>query len=119
MSTPLIDCVLLLADQQIGQTVEQAVNKATGVSMESIETALEVTNRFNVFSCISLFVGLIAIGAWFNAKVLKLPSAVGTMLFGILLAGILMGVGNLGIIDEDQITHFLCNLLQPFLFPQK
>lgn len=107
MSTPLIDCVLLLADQQIGQTVEQAVNKATGVSMESIETALEVTNRFNVFSCISLFVGLIAIGAWFNAKVLKLPSAVGTMLFGILLAGILMGVGNLGIIDEDQITHFL------------
>ena len=107
MTLEVMEVLMLLADTEVAATMQESVKGPAAVSVKSIETTLEMTNRFNLFSCISLFVGLTAIGAWFNEKVLKLPSAVGTMLFGIILAGILIGVGYLGIIDENQIENFL------------
>ncbi len=107
MSLAIMEMLMILAEQSAGSTLDQAVSAAAATDIESLETTLEMTNRFNVFSCISLFVGLTAIGVWFNEKILKLPSAVGTMLFGILLAGILIGIGNMGILEEAQMTRFL------------
>lgn len=107
MTPDVMELLVLLAETEVAATMQEATQGPAAVSVKSIETTLEMTNRFNLFSCISLFVGLTAIGAWFNEKVLKLPSAVGTMLFGIILAGILIGIGYLGIIDENQIKRFL------------
>ena len=64
-------------------------------------------SHFNIFSIISLFVGLVAIAAYVNERFLKLPSAVGTMLGGIFFALILIVVSRFGIVDEEQIAGLL------------
>ena len=64
-------------------------------------------DRFNVFSVISLFVGLVALGAYANARFLKLPSAVGTMISGIFFALILLGLGDFEIVKIHTVKQLL------------
>ncbi|MEE2682208.1 MAG: sodium:proton antiporter [Planctomycetota bacterium] len=64
-------------------------------------------DRYNVFSLISIFVGLVALGAYANARFLKLPRAVGTMVSGIVFALVLISLGDLELVKISSVKQQL------------
>ena len=64
-------------------------------------------DRFNVFSIVSLFVGMVALAAYVNARFLKLPSAVGIMIAGLVFALALIALGSVGIVEVDWLKGLL------------
>ena len=96
----LLALLLVLNDDDVSSLTNSTLDGAA-------KTAEAGNGQFNIFSIISLFVGLVAVGAYVNERFLKLPSAVGTMLAGIVFALILLAIGNLGLVDEPHIADIL------------
>ena len=96
-----LDMTLLLA--QMGPDKLEILNQGTGLN----GLIPDGPDRFNVFSVVSIFVGLVALGAYANARFLKLPSAVGTMLSGIFFALILLALGDFEIVKIRTVKQLL------------
>ncbi|MAJ47841.1 MAG: hypothetical protein CBC35_11335 [Planctomycetes bacterium TMED75] len=101
MMAPAFQLNLFLA--QAETVVSEAAER--GAPLKQIIT--DSPDRFNVFSVVSLFVGLVALGAYCNARFLKLPSAVGTMLSGIFFALVLLSLGDLELVQVDSVKQLL------------
>lgn len=99
----------MLADQADGLSAAVDAALPSG-GKEAVKAAVapDPAHRFNIFSLISLFVALVAVAAYVNARFVKLPSAVGTMLAGIVFALVLTGLGSAGIVSG---TKDLASLL--------
>ncbi|MEC9157770.1 MAG: hypothetical protein VYB77_06560, partial [Planctomycetota bacterium] len=95
----MIESTLELASL-VSQTDPEAVNLIKG-DKELSAVLPTGPDRFNVFSIVSLFVGMVALAAYVNARFLKLPSAVGIMIAGLVFALVLIALGSLGIVEVD------------------
>ncbi len=101
----MIESTLELASL-VSQTDPEAVNLIKG-DKELSAVLPTGPDRFNVFSIVSLFVGMVALAAYVNARFLKLPSAVGIMIAGLVFALVLIALGSLGIVEVDWLKGLL------------
>ena len=101
MMTAVLESSMILA--QAAPQVSELLDPGSGVQ----GLLPEGPDRFNVFSVVSIFVGLVALGAYCNARFLKLPSAVGTMLSGIFFALVLLSLGDFELVKIDSVKQLL------------